>query len=219
MAVNNNQNDTTTQMSGNENVQTPEIPGVNEQDEPQAPATPVVEQPKESELFKKNAELEIELKKQKKMIDDYSSQISKLKKQLNEKIANEGVKVSQQTEELEAMKEKLEKAERDIAFRKTVDDYLALGMDKDYAVKVATAKMENEEESVNALLKGFINSERRRVKEETTTELYKNMPEPISGNGDGQIDYEKQYNDKLAAGDTFGAITAQLLAAQQQAAQ
>jgi hypothetical protein len=45
------------------------------------------------------------------------------------------------------------------------------------------------------------------------------MPEPISGNGDGQIDYEKQYNDKLAAGDTFGAITAQLLAAQQQAAQ
>ena len=218
MAVNNNPNATVTQPTGTEPVQTPDEPTSNGVQTSDMPEQQPAEQPKESELYKKNAELEIELKKQKKMIDDYSSQISKLKKQLNEKIADEGAKVSQQNEELEAMKEKLEKAERDIAFRKTVDDYMTLGMDKDYATKVANAKMDNEEESVNALLKGFINSERRKVKEETTAELYKNMPDPVSGNGDGQIDYEKQYNEKLAAGDTFGAISAQLLAAQQQQA-
>lgn len=214
MAANNNQNETVNQLSGDENVQAQEgqTTDLTNVSEPQTS-----DQPKDSELLKKNAELEIELKKQKKMIDDYSSQISKLKKQLTEKIASEGAKVSQQTEEIEAMKGKLEKAERDIAFRNTVDGYLALGMDKDYATKVAQMKMEGEEESVNTLLKGFLDSERRRVKEETTAELYKNMPEPISGNGDGQIDYEKQYNEKLAEGDRIGAIMAQLSASQQAA--
>ena len=158
-----------------------------------------------------------ELKKQKKMIDQYSSEISKLKKQLSEKIASEGAKVTQQSEEIEEIKGELEKAKKDIAFRNTVDSYLALGMDKDYATKVATMKMEGEEESVNTLLKGFLDSERKRVKEETTAELYAKMPEPMSGNGNGQIDYEKQYNDKLAAGDVSGAILAQLEGAAQSA--
>ena len=38
-----------------------------------------------------------------------------------------------------------------------------------------------------------------------------------SGNGNGQIDYNKIYQEKLASGDLQGAITAQLMGAQQNA--
>lgn len=203
---------------GNDNQNVTNEPNVQEQ--VQEPTTPVEtqenpEQPKESELLKTNAELQLELRKQKKMIDQYSSQISNLKKQLSEKIANEGEKLTQQTEEIADIKEKLEKAERNIAFRDTVDSYLALGMDKDYATKVAQMKMDGEDDLVNSSLKAFLDSERKRVKEETTAELYKNMPAPISGNGDGQIDYDKVYQEKLNSGDLVGAIEAQLLGSQQ----
>lgn len=176
-----------------------------------------VEQPKDSELLKANASMQIELRKQKKIIDDYSSQISSLKKQLSEKIASESSLTTQQTEEIALMRDELEKEKKKNAFRDSVDSYLALGMDKDYATKVAQMKMEGEEEAVNTLLKGFLESERKRVKEETTAELYAHMPEPASGNGNGQIDYNKIYQEKLAAGDLQGAITAQLMGAQQNA--
>ena len=188
-------------------------------EEPQAQGNPSGEQPKDSELLKANAELQMELRKQKKLIDQYSSQISSLKKELSEKIANEGAITSQQTEEIADIKEKLEKANRNIAFRDTIESYMALGMDKDYATKVAQMKMDGEEELVNSSLKAFLDSERKRVKEETTAELYAKMPAPVSGNGDGQIDYEKIYKDKLDAGDLQGAIHAQLMGAQQKAQQ
>ena len=177
---NDNQNETANQ---NEQVQTQEQPTVNENQ--------TTEQPKESELLKQNTELQIELRKQKKMIDEYSSQISKLKKQIADKTISESEKASQQTEEIAEIKEKLEKAERNIAFRDTVDGYLALGMDKDFATKVAQLKMDGEEDLVNTSLRQFLDSERKRVKEETTAELYASMPAPVSGNGDGQIDYKK----------------------------
>ena len=145
---NGNQNETTTQ---NEQVQEPVV-------ETQTTEQQGNEQPKDSELLKTNAELQIELRKQKKMIDEYSSQISKLKKQLSEKVASESEKVTQQSEEISEIKEQLAKANKDIAFRNTVDGYMALGMDKDYATKVAQMKIDGEEESVNTLLKGFIPS-------------------------------------------------------------
>lgn len=204
---------------GNDNLEATNEQTTQEQatQETQGTVQTVAEPQKESELTKANAELQIELRKQKKMIDQYSSQISALKKQLNEKIVSEGEKVTQQTEEIAEIKEQLAKANRDIAFRNTVDSYMVLGMDKEYATKVAQMKIDGEEDSVNTLLKGFIDSERKRVKEETTAELYKNMPSPVSGNGDGQIDYEKIYQEKLAANDVIGAIHAQRMAAQQKA--
>lgn len=190
-------------------VQNPNVDDAqNQQQVP--PQDGTTEPPKESELMKQNAELQIELRKQKKMIDQYSSQISGLKKQLSEKIANEGAIASQQTEEIADIKEKLEKAEKNLAFRDTVESYMALGMDKDYATKVAQMKMDGEEELVNSSLKAFLDSERKRVKEETTAELYSKMPNPVSGNGDGQIDYDKLYEEKLASGDMIGAIQCQL---------
>lgn len=214
---NNNQNETVDQ-----NVQTQAQPQGTTGDDTQAQAQAQgagAEQPKDSELLKANAELQMELRKQKKMIDQYSSQISALKKELSEKIANEGAIATQQTEEIADIKEQLEKANKNIAFRDTVESYMALGMDKDYATKVAQMKMDGEEELVNSSLKAFLDSERKRVKEETTAELYAKMPAPVSGNGDGQIDYNKIYTEKLEAGDIQGAIHAQLMGAQQKAQQ
>lgn len=214
---NNNQNETVDQ-----NVQTQAQPQGATGDDTQAQAQAQgagAEQPKDSELLKANAELQMELRKQKKMIDQYSSQISALKKELSEKIANEGAIATQQTEEIADIKEQLEKANKNIAFRDTVESYMALGMDKDYATKVAQMKMDGEEELVNSSLKAFLDSERKRVKEETTAELYAKMPAPVSGNGDGQIDYNKIYKEKLEAGDMQGAIHAQLMGAQQKAQQ
>ena len=214
---NNNQNETVDQ-----NVQTQAQPQGATGDDTQAQAQAQgagAEQPKDSELLKANAELQMELRKQKKMIDQYSSQISALKKELSEKIATEGAIATQQTEEIADIKEQLEKANKNIAFRDTVESYMALGMDKDYATKVAQMKMDGEEELVNSSLKAFLDSERKRVKEETTAELYAKMPAPVSGNGDGQIDYNKIYQEKLEAGDVQGAIHAQLMGAQQKAQQ
>lgn len=201
---NDNQNETANQ---NEQVQTQEQPTVNENQ--------TTEQPKESELLKQNTELQIELRKQKKMIDEYSSQISKLKKQIADKTISESEKASQQTEEIAEIKEKLEKAEKNIAFRDTVDGYLALGMDKDFATKVAQLKMDGEEDLVNTSLRQFLDSERKRVKEETTAELFASMPAPVSGNGDGQIDYKKISEEKLNAGDAEGFIFAEMMRAKQ----
>lgn len=217
MEGNNNQNATVDQ-----NVQTQAQPQGATGDDAQAQAQAQgagTEQPKDSELLKANAELQMELRKQKKMIDQYSSQISALKKELSEKIATEGAIATQQTEEIADIKEQLEKANKNIAFRDTVESYMALGMDKDYATKVAQMKMDGEEELVNSSLKAFLDSERKRVKEETTAELYAKMPAPVSGNGDGQIDYTKIYQEKLDAGDLQGAIHAQLMGAQQKAQQ
>lgn len=214
---NDNQNETVDQ-----NVQTQAQPQGATGDDAQAQAQVQgagAEQPKDSELLKANAELQMELRKQKKMIDQYSSQISALKKELSEKIATEGAIATQQTEEIADIKEQLEKANKNIAFRDTVESYMALGMDKDYATKVAQMKMDGEEELVNSSLKAFLDSERKRVKEETTAELYAKMPAPVSGNGDGQIDYTKIYQEKLDAGDLQGAIHAQLMGAQQKAQQ
>lgn len=214
---NDNQNATVDQ-----NVQTQAQPQGATGDDTQAQAQAQgagAEQPKDSELLKANAELQMELRKQKKMIDQYASQISSLKKELSEKIATEGAIATQQTEEMADIKEKLEKANKNIAFRDTVESYMALGMDKDYATKVAQMKMDGEEELVNSSLKAFLDSERKRVKEETTAELYAKMPAPVSGNGDGQIDYNKIYQEKLEAGDMQGAIHAQLMGAQQKAQQ
>ena len=214
---NDNQNATVDQ-----NVQTQAQPQGATGDDTQAQAQAQgagAEQPKDSELLKANAELQMELRKQKKMIDQYASQISSLKKELSEKIATEGAIATQQTEEMADIKEQLEKANKNIAFRDTVESYMALGMDKDYATKVAQMKMDGEEELVNSSLKAFLDSERKRVKEETTAELYAKMPAPVSGNGDGQIDYNKIYQEKLEAGDMQGAIHAQLMGAQQKAQQ
>jgi hypothetical protein len=190
--------------------------GVNPSPDPAAGVNPSPKpednKPSDSEIIKENAELKIELRKQKKMIDEYSSQISVLKKQLTESLKVEGDKVTKQTEEMAEIKDKLEKAEKNILFRDTVESYMSLGMDKDYATKVAQMKMEGEEDLVNSSLKSFLDAERKRVKEEVTAELYAKMPAPISGNGDGQIDYEKQYNDRLAQGDVQGAVLAQLMA-------
>lgn len=204
----NNNQDETVNQNGQEVVEQPT------QEQP-----PKDEQPKESELLKVNAELQTEVRKMKKMIDTYSSQISSLKKELSEKVATEGAQATKQSEEMESIKTELEKAKKDIAFRNTVDGYLAMGMDKDYATKVAQMKVDGEEESVNTLLKGFIDSERKKVKEETTAELYAKMPAPVSGNGDGQIDYDKMFQEKLNSGDLEGAIHAQLMGAQQKANQ
>ncbi len=206
MEGNNNQNATVEQ---NAQVQEPQT------QETQTQETTPVEIPKESEIMKQNADMQIELRKQKKLIDQYTSQISELKKKLTEKLVTEGDKITKQTEELEELKERLEKAEQKNLFRDTVDGYMALGMDKDYASKVAQMKMEGDEDLVNTSIKAFLDAERKRVKEETTQELYAKMPVPASGNGDGQVDYTKQAREKLDEGDTQGYFHAMLMAGKQ----
>lgn len=208
MDGNNNQNGTE-----NQNLQEQQAQGEQQLQGEQQENQQIV--PKESEIMKQNADMQIELRKQKKMIDQYTSQISELKKKLNEKLITEGDKITKQTEELAELKERLEKAEQKNLFRDTVDGYMALGMDKDYASKVAQMKMEGEEELVNTSIKAFLDAERKRVKEETTQELYAKMPVPASGNGDGQVDYEKQAKDRLEAGDTQGYFAAMLMAGKQ----
>ena len=80
---------------------------------------------------------------------------------------------------------------------------------------MAHADVDGDKALVNASIKSFMEAQAKAIEEKVKADIYAKMPIPVSGNGDGQIDYEKIYKEKLESGDLQGAIHAQLMGAQQ----
>lgn len=220
---NNNQNETV-----NQNTQTtPQVqPQTTEPQaqttEPQAQTTPqvapTVEQPAEpslADLMKAVAELKVDNRKLKKANDSLASENGDLRKQVNAKLTEEELRAQTKAEKEEETSKRIAELEAKVALNDATKSYMSMGMPEDLAVKVAQADVDGDKELVNASIKAFMEAQAKAIEERVKADIYAKMPVPVSGNGDGQIDYEKIYNEKLAEGDMAGAIHAQLMASAQ----
>lgn len=225
MATNNNLdtqtpvNSTEPQGQGAQQQTPPAQQQQQQQQTPPAQTDPVNDPTQQTiaEMMKELAEIRVDNKKLKKANDNLASENASLKKQVNAKLTEEELRAQQSSEENEAIKQELTDLRKEVALSKATKRYMSMNMPESLAEKIAQAELEGDMETVTTSINTFMESQKKEVEEKVKADLYAQMPNPASGNGDGQIDYEKQYNEKLAAGDNVGAIMAQLAGAQQAA--
>ena len=165
-----------------------------------------------AEMMKQIADLKVDLKRYKKANDSLSSENAGLKKQVNAKMTEEELRAQAKQDENDEIKKELSELRREVALNKATKRYMSMQMPEELAEKVAQAELDGDMDTVTTTINSFVQAQKKEVEEKVTADLYAKMPIPKSGNGDGQIDYEKQYQEKLASGDVSGAIAAQLMA-------
>lgn len=179
---------------------------------PQGEVTPSI-----ADLMKENAELKVDNRRLKKANDSISSEISTIKKQLNAKMTEEELRAQQKSEQEESVLNELKQLRKEVALTKATKRYMTMKMPEDLAEKVAQAELDGDMELVTQSINSFMDAQKKETEEKVKADIYAKMPVPVSGNGDGQVDYEQQYKEKLDAGDITGAIHAQLMASSQRA--
>lgn len=174
--------------------------------------------PSLADLMKENAELKVDNRRLKKANDSISSEIASIKKQLNAKMTEEELKAQQKSEQDETVLNELKELRKEVALTKATKRYMSMKMPEDLAEKVAQAELDGDMDLVTQSINSFMDAQQKETEEKVKADIYAKMPTPVSGNGDGQVDYEKQYKEKLDAGDITGAIHAQLMASAQKVA-
>lgn len=188
------------------------------QAEPQGTAGKDDATPSLADLMKENAELKVDNRRLKKANDSISSEIANIKKQLNAKMTEEELKAQQKSEQDETVLNELKELRKEVALTKATKRYMSMKMPEDLAEKVAQAELDGDMDLVTQSINSFMDAQQKETEEKVKADIYAKMPTPVSGNGDGQVDYEKQYKEKLDAGDITGAIHAQLMASAQKVA-
>lgn len=230
MKGNNNQNATVDQNTQAQAQQQPQVqpqqtqPQVEPQAQPQQPQaepqTPPAEpsnEPTYADLMKELAELKVSNSRLKKANDSLASENGGLRKQVNAKLTEEELRAQQKLEKEEETAKRIAELEARVALNDAIKSYMSMGMPEELATKVAQADVDGDKDLVNASIKSFMEAQAKAIEEKVKAEIYAKMPIPVSGNGDGQIDYDKIYQEKLAEGDLQGAVHAKLMASQQQA--
>ena len=174
-------------------------------------------EPTYADLMKEIAELKVDNRKLKKANDSLSSENGGLRKQVNAKLTEEELRAQQKSEKEEETARRIAELEAKVALNDATKSYMSMGMPEELATKVAQADVDGDKDLVNASIKTFMEAQAKAIEEKVKAEIYAKMPIPVSGNGDGQIDYDKIYQEKLASGDLQGAVHAQLMGAQQKA--
>ena len=172
-------------------------------------------EPSMADLMKALAELRVDNRKLKKANDSLASENGDLRKQVNAKLTEEELRAQTKAEKEEETSKRIAELEAKVALNDATKSYMSMGMPEELATKVAQADVDGDKELVNASIKAFMEAQTKATEERVKAEIYAKMPVPVSGNGDGQIDYEKIYQEKLNEGDLTGAIHAQLMGAQQ----
>ena len=224
---NNNPNETVTQNTqGQPQTQTqgqpqtqPQTQQVEQQTTPVEQTTPQEQsaEPTIADLMKEIAELKVDNRKLKKANDSLSSENGGLRKQVNAKLTEEELRAQQKSEKEEETARRIAELEAKVALNDATKSYMSMGMPEELATKVAQADVDGDKDLVNASIKTFMEAQTKATEERVKAEVYAKMPIPVSGNGDGQIDYDKIYQEKLAEGDLQGAVHAQLMGAKQKA--
>lgn len=223
MEGNNNQNVTVNQnVQNQQQVQDPQVqPQAQAQAEPQVQPEPQVQEvsnePTIADLMKELAELKVDNRKLKKANDSLASENGGLRKQVNAKLTEEELRAQQKSEKEEEVARELKELRTEVALAKATKRYMSMNMAEELATKVAQAEIDGDMDLVTASIKTFLDAQTKATEEKVKAEIYAKMPIPVSGNGDGQIDYNKVYQEKLDEGDLQGAIHAQLMGAQQKA--
>ena len=223
MEGNNNQN-ATAEQNAQAQAQQPqaqpqqaEPQATQPQPQPQVTPTEPVNEPTYADLMKELAELKVDNRRLKKANDSLSSENGGLRKQVNAKLTEEELRAQQKSEKEEETARRIAELEAKVALNDATKSYMSMGMPEELATKVAQADVDGDKDLVNASIKSFMEAQAKAIEEKVKAEIYAKMPIPVSGNGDGQIDYDKIYQEKLAQGDMQGAVHAQLMGAQQKA--
>lgn len=223
MEGNNNQN-ATAEQNAQAQAQQPqaqpqqaEPQATQPQPQPQVTPTEPVNEPTYADLMKELAELKVDNRRLKKANDSLSSENGGLRKQVNAKLTEEELRAQQKSEKEEETARRIAELEAKVALNDATKSYMSMGMPEELATKVAQADVDGDKDLVNASIKSFMEAQAKAIEEKVKAEIYAKMPIPVSGNGDGQIDYDKIYQEKLAEGDLQGAVHAQLMASQQKA--
>ena len=174
-------------------------------------------EPSMADLMKALAELRVDNRKLKKANDSLASENGDLRKQVNAKLTEEELRAQTKAEKEEETNKRIAELEAKVALNDATKSYMSMGMPEELATKVAQADVDGDKELVNASIKAFMEAQAKAIEEKVKADIYAKMPVPVSGNGDGQIDYDKIYKEKLEVGDLEGAIHAQLMGAQQKA--
>ena len=223
MEGNNNQNVTVDQsaqaqaqqpQAQNQQTQNQEPQPTQAQEPQTTPAEPSSE-PTIAELMKELAELKVDNRKLKKANDSLASENGGLRKQVNAKLTEEELRAQQKSEKEEEVAKELSQLRTEVALAKATKRYMSMNMEETLASKVAQAEIDGDMDLVTASIKTFLDAQTKATEERVKAEIYAKMPIPVSGNGDGQIDYHKIYQEKLEAGDLQGAIHAQLMGSAQ----
>ena len=224
MEGNNNQNATVDQ---NAQVQQQQQAQNQQAQQPQGEQQPQVQQPQAdpepsneptiADLMKELAELKVDNRKLKKANDSLASENGGLRKQVNAKLTEEELRAQQKSEKEEEVARELAELRKEVALAKATKRYMSMNMEETLASKVAQAEIDGDMDLVTASIKSFLDAQTKATEEKVKAEIYAKMPIPVSGNGDGQIDYEKIYQEKLEEGDLQGAIHAQLMGSQKKA--
>ena len=224
MEGNNNQNATVDQ---NAQVQQQQQAQNQQAQQPQGEQQPQVQQPQAdpepsneptiADLMKELAELKVDNRKLKKANDSLASENGGLRKQVNAKLTEEELRAQQKSEKEEEVARELAELRKEVALAKATKRYMSMNMEETLASKVAQAEIDGDMDLVTASIKSFLDAQNKATEEKVKAEIYAKMPIPVSGNGDGQIDYEKIYQEKLEEGDLQGAIHAQLMGSQKKA--
>ena len=168
-------------------------------------------------MMQELTDVKVDNKKLKRANDNLASENASLKKQVNAKLTEEELRAQQKSDEMEELRTRLAAQEKINKRNEATKRYMSMKMNESLAEKLANAELEGDMETVTSGINSFMEAQMKEVEERVKAEIYATMPTPASGNGDGQIDYAAQYNEKLAAGDVNGAILAQLEGAMQAA--
>ena len=171
--------------------------------------------PSYADLVKQVSELSAKVGVLTKTKDKLASENGDLRKQLRAKMTDEEAAAKDKAERDEAVQNEIKDLRAKLNLNEAVKRYMSMKMSEEMAMTVAKAELDGDMDTVTASINAHMEAQKKEAEEKVKAELFAQMPNPQSGNGNGQIDYEKQYHDKLAAGDVQGAIEAQLLASQQ----
>jgi hypothetical protein len=138
-----------------------------------------------------------------------------LRKQLRAKMTAEEEAAEIKAEEEAAHKAYVTGLEKELAIIKSTAKYIEMGFDPQMAAETATADYEGDKDTVNANIKKMMSDQRKKMEAELREKLLKEIPAPQSGN-QGNVDYSKQINDAINAGDMRSAALAILTQAQSQ---
>lgn len=213
----NNVHGTAPQQGEHQGEQLGEQQGVQANGTPENPDPLAGLQEQVAAMMQELTDVKVDNKKLKRANDNLASENASLKKQVNAKLTEEELRAQQKSDELEDLRSRLAAQEKINKKNEATKRYMSMKMGESLAEKLANAELEGDMETVTSGINSFMEAQMKEVEERVKAEIYATMPAPASGNGDGQIDYAAQYNEKLAAGDVNGAILAQLEGAMQAA--
>ncbi len=155
------------------------------------------------------ADLKAQNAKQKADFDKLMTSEGNLRKQLRAKQTAEEAEAEAKAEQEAQYQAYVKGLERENKIHKATERFLDLGMDKDLAVETATFEIDENNESVTANFKKFMENREKSHDAEIRQQLLGEMANLQSGNSTS-VDYNKQFNEAVANGDMQGAILAQL---------